>query len=57
MSPELKKRLPLIVAGIVAVLLIVGGVIWWVNGQRWESTDNAFVRPTPPWSARSCRAA
>ena len=19
------------------------GVVWWINGQRWEATDNAFV--------------
>lgn len=44
MSPELKKRLPLIAAVIVGLALIVGGVIWWVNGQRWETTDNAFVQ-------------
>jgi membrane fusion protein, multidrug efflux system len=44
MSPELKKRLPLFVAALVGLLLIVGGVIWWVNGQRWEKTDNAFVQ-------------
>ncbi|MBX4158997.1 biotin/lipoyl-binding protein, partial [Lactiplantibacillus plantarum] len=44
MSPELKKRLPLIAAGIVGLALIVGGAIWWLNGQRWESTDNAFVQ-------------
>ncbi|WP_312491520.1 biotin/lipoyl-binding protein, partial [Brevundimonas sp.] len=44
MSPELKKRLPLIAAVIVVVALVVGGTIWWLNGQRWESTDNAFVQ-------------
>lgn len=44
MSPEFKKRLPLFIGGFVAVLLIIGGVVWWVNGQRWESTDNAFVQ-------------
>jgi membrane fusion protein (multidrug efflux system) len=44
MSPELKKRLPLFAAVIVGLGLIVGGVIWWVNGQRWETTDNAFVQ-------------
>ncbi|MFA4937838.1 HlyD family secretion protein [Brevundimonas sp.] len=44
MSPELKKRLPLFAAVMVGLALIVGGVFWWVNGQRWESTDNAFVK-------------
>ena len=53
MSPELKKRLPLFAAILVGLALIAGGIVWWLNGQRWESTDNAFVRPTPPWSAPS----
>jgi len=44
MSPELKKRLPLFVAGVVALLLLVGGAVWWINGQRFEKTDNAFVQ-------------
>jgi len=44
MSSELKKRLPLFVGGLVGLLLIVGGTVWWLNGQRWEKTDNAFVQ-------------
>ena len=40
----LKKRLPLIVGGVVVIALIVGGVIWWQGKQRWEATDNAFVQ-------------
>jgi membrane fusion protein (multidrug efflux system) len=44
MSPALKKRLPLFVAAVVGLLLIVGGAVWWINGQRWETTDNAFVQ-------------
>ena len=44
MSPNLKKRLPLFAAALVGLALIVGGIVWWVNGQRWESTDNAFVQ-------------
>ena len=43
LSPALRKRLPLIVAGVVGVLLIVGGIFWWQGKQRWEATDNAFV--------------
>ncbi len=57
MSPELKKRLPLIAAVIVVVALIVGGTIWWLNGQRWESTDNAFVQADTTLVSRSCRGA
>ena len=41
---SLKKRLPLIVGGVVGLALIVGGVIWWQGKQRWEGTDNAFVQ-------------
>ena len=40
----LKKRLPLIVAGVVGLGLIAGGVVWWQGKQRWEATDNAFVQ-------------
>src|SRR5690606_22138203 len=40
----LKKRLPLIVAGVVGLGLIVGGVVWWQGKQRCEGTDNAFVQ-------------
>ena len=44
LSPALKKRLPLIVAGVAGVALIVGGIVWWQGKQRWEATDNAFVQ-------------
>jgi membrane fusion protein (multidrug efflux system) len=43
-APALRKRLPLIVGGVVAIGLIVGGGLWWQNKQRWETTDNAFVQ-------------
>lgn len=42
-SPALRKRLPLIVAGVVGVILLIGGIVWWQGQQRWEGTDNAFV--------------
>lgn len=44
LPPAVKKRLPLIVGGVVAIGLIVGGAVWWQGKQRWESTDNAFVQ-------------
>ncbi len=44
LSPALKKRLPLIVAGVVVVALLVGGAFWWVGKSRWQATDNAFVQ-------------
>ena len=43
LTPALKKRLPLIAAGVVLVALAIGGVFWWQGKQRWEATDNAFV--------------
>lgn len=39
----LRRKFPLILAGIVGLGLIVGGGLWWQNKQRWEATDNAFV--------------
>ena len=44
LAPALKKRLPLIVAGVVVIALLIGGFFWWQNKQRWEATDNAFVQ-------------
>lgn len=44
LNPAVKKRLPLIVAGIVGLGLVIGGVVWWQGKQRWEATDNAFVQ-------------
>lgn len=44
LNPVLKKRLPLIVAGIAVIGLVVGGVVWWQGKQRWEATENAFVQ-------------
>ncbi|WP_374469421.1 HlyD family secretion protein [Phenylobacterium sp.] len=40
-----KKRLvPLVAGGAAAVALAVGGGVWWVDKQKFESTDNAFVQ-------------
>ena len=44
MNPTLKKRLPLIVAGVAVIALIIGGFFWWQGKQRWEATENAFVQ-------------
>jgi len=44
MNPTLKKRLPLIVAGVAVLALIIGGFFWWQGKQRWEATENAFVQ-------------
>ena len=39
-----QKLVPLIVAGVVAVGVIVGGAVWWHGKQSFEGTDNAFVQ-------------
>ena len=39
-----KKFVPLAVGGVVAIALAVGGGAWWINKQRYEATDNAFVQ-------------
>lgn len=44
LSADIKKRLPLIVGGVVVLALLIGGVFWWQGKQRWEATDNAFVQ-------------
>ena len=43
-APAVKKRLPLIAAGVVVIALLIGGFFWWQGKQRWEATDNAFVQ-------------
>ena len=43
-SATLKQRLPLIVAVVVGLAVIIGGTVWWLGNQRWETTDNAFVQ-------------
>ena len=44
LAPAVKKRLPLIAAGVVVIALLIGGFFWWQGKQRWEATDNAFVQ-------------
>jgi membrane fusion protein (multidrug efflux system) len=39
-----KKLVPLIVGGVAVVALVVGGNLWFVDKQRYETTDNAFVQ-------------
>ncbi len=42
-SAAARRRLPLVIAVVVAVGLLIGGLLWWQGKQRWEATDNAFV--------------
>ncbi len=39
------RRHPYLAAGgaIALVLLVVVGVLWWLNAQHYESTDDAFI--------------
>lgn len=37
------RRIPILVGGVVALGLIVGGGLWWANKQKYETTDNAFI--------------
>ena len=39
-----KKLVPLVVGGVAAVALIIGGGLWFVEKQHYETTDNAFVQ-------------
>ena len=44
-APARKRNLvPMAVGGAVALVLIVGGVFWWIDKQKHETTDNAFVQ-------------
>jgi membrane fusion protein (multidrug efflux system) len=39
-----KKLVPMIVGGAAVLALLVGGGLWFVDKQRFETTDNAFVQ-------------
>ena len=43
-GPPLYKR-PVfwIVVAIVAAILIVGGILWWLHARQYEETDDAFI--------------
>jgi membrane fusion protein, multidrug efflux system len=38
-----RRKAPLLVGGAAALAVAVGGGAWWVNKQKYESTDNAFI--------------
>jgi membrane fusion protein, multidrug efflux system len=40
---RLRRPIVLLVAGIVLLALIIGGVLWWLHARRYESTDDAFI--------------
>jgi membrane fusion protein (multidrug efflux system) len=40
----LRKHPGLLIAGaVLAVVAIVGGILWWLHARNFESTDDAFV--------------
>ena len=39
-----RRLVPLIAGGVAAGALAVGGGLWWVDRQSYETTDNAFVQ-------------
>ncbi len=38
-----KSKLPLIIAGVVAVIAIIGALIYWLMTRNLESTDDAYT--------------
>jgi membrane fusion protein (multidrug efflux system) len=43
-ASQKKKLVPMIVGGVVLIAVIVGGTLWFLDKQRYEATDNAFVQ-------------
>jgi|GEM_PF-6190626 len=40
----LRQRLPLIIGlGVVLIVAIVAGVLFWLNARKYETTDDAFI--------------
>jgi membrane fusion protein (multidrug efflux system) len=39
-----KRLIPIVAGGVGALALAVGGGFWWVDKQKYEATDNAFVQ-------------
>jgi len=43
-APHNKKLVPMLVGGVAAIAIVVGGTLWFIDKQRFEATDNAFVQ-------------
>ena len=41
--PFYKRPVPMLILGVVLIVGIVGGVLWWLHARQFESTDDAFV--------------
>jgi membrane fusion protein (multidrug efflux system) len=42
-APRKRRFLPGLLAGLVILALIVGGVLYWLDARHYESTDDAFI--------------
>jgi len=38
-----KRRFPVAIVGAVALLAIIGGLVYWLYARQYESTDDAFI--------------
>jgi membrane fusion protein, multidrug efflux system len=41
--PRLRRPIVMLAVAIVALVVIIGGVLWWLEARRFESTDDAFI--------------
>lgn len=39
-----KKRIPMIVGAVAVLAILIGTTVWFIDKQRFETTDNAFVQ-------------
>jgi len=39
-----KRLVPIIAGGVATLAVAVGGGLWWIDRQSFETTDNAFVQ-------------
>lgn len=39
-----RRVVPILAISVVALAVVTGGVMWWSNKQKFESTDNAFIQ-------------
>ena len=37
------RIVPIAAGGLAAVAVAIGGGVWWIDKQKYEATDNAFV--------------
>jgi membrane fusion protein (multidrug efflux system) len=42
-KPPLNRKAALIVGVVIACLLVLAAIIWWLHARNYESTDDAFI--------------